>query len=1068
MAAVSAISPSNFGLSVGVNSSVKVTFGSDMIRNTINSSTFQLLDSGNSVITGRISYNTNNRTATFDTTAPLQYGATYHAVVKSGGAGVLDTSGGTLAADASWSFTTSAAPTTGSGGPILVVTSSSNPFSGYLPEILRAEGLNSFATADIGTVNSTLLNSYQTVILGETALTVGQVTTLTNWVTAGGNLIAMRPDKQLAGLFGLTSTPNTTSNTYIKINTNSGPGVGITGDTMQYHGAADLYSLNGATSIATLFSNATTGTSNPAVTVRSVGSNGGQAAAFLFDLAKSVIYTRQGNPAWSGQERDGSNPIRSDDLFFGNSATDSQPDWVDLNKVQIPQADEQQRLLANMIEQFNLDAMPLPRFWYLPNGAKAMMIMTGDDHNGSGNGTGTSGRWNNYLNAGNSGGSPIRGTSYIVDSGSMSDALAALYAAQGFEPALHVEVVDGSHQPRNWTSLADLQAAYLAELNNFENLYPSLSAPKTNRTHAIVWSDYDSQPQVEFGFNIRFDTNYYYWPGAWVQDRPGMFTGSGMPMRFAKADGTLVDVYQAATQLTDENGATFAYHVNTLLNNALGSLGYYGAFTVNAHTDFANSALSDAVIASAQARGVPVVTSQAMMDWLDGRNGSSFSAMSWNNTLKTLNYTVTLAEHSSGLQAMVPVHGNGNLRLSGITAGGNPVSYTTQTIKGMEYAFYNATAGAQVATYAADTVLPTVTSTTPASAAVGVAANAMPSATFSEAVQPGTISFLVRDAANITVGGTVSYVASTNTAVFTPNSLLNPGTTYTATVTGAVDTAGNTMGGTTTWSFTVLANTSQSIWSPSATPSIANSPDGAIEAGVKFRADVAGQITGIRFYKGSNNTGVHVGSLWDSTGTLLAQATFSSESASGWQEVLFSSPVTISANTTYVASYHMNAGNYSVDPAYFTNGGVDNVYLHALTNGVDGGNGVFKYGASSVFPTDTFNANNFWVDVKFLPTAGDAIAPTIGSQSPASGATNVATNSAISAIFSEGVQVATIAMSVKDAANANVPGTFSYNPTTLVITFTPTSVLVQNTTYTATISGATDGAGNTMASTSWS
>src|SRR4029079_10809203 len=122
----------------------------------------------------------------------------------------------------------------------------------------------------------------------------------------------------------------------------------------------------GATTIATLFSDATTGIGSPAVTIRPVGEQGGQAAAFTFDLARSIVYTRQGNPAWSGQERDGVAPIRSDDLFFGASASDPQPDWVDLNKVAIPQADEQQRLLANLIGFVGQDRKPLPRFWYFP------------------------------------------------------------------------------------------------------------------------------------------------------------------------------------------------------------------------------------------------------------------------------------------------------------------------------------------------------------------------------------------------------------------------------------------------------------------------------------------------------------------------------------------------------------------------------------------------------------------------------------------------------------------------------------------------------------------------------
>ena len=81
-----------------------------------------------------------------------------------------------------------------------------------------------------------------------------------------------------------------------------------------------------------------------------------------------------------GQDRDGNAPIRSDDLFYGAASYDPQPDWVDLDKVAIPQADEQQRLLANMIISMNADKNLLPRFWYFPNGYEAVVVMTGDDH----------------------------------------------------------------------------------------------------------------------------------------------------------------------------------------------------------------------------------------------------------------------------------------------------------------------------------------------------------------------------------------------------------------------------------------------------------------------------------------------------------------------------------------------------------------------------------------------------------------------------------------------------------------------------------------------------------------
>ena len=120
--------------------------------------------------------------------------------------------------------------------------------------------------------------------------------------------------------------------------------------TIQYHGAADRYLASGATTVATLFSDAVTPTANPAVTLRSVGS--GHAAAFVYDLARSVVYTHQGNPAWAATERDGSSPIRPNDLFF--------PDYVNLDRVAIPQADEQQRLLANIVHEMQIARRPLP------------------------------------------------------------------------------------------------------------------------------------------------------------------------------------------------------------------------------------------------------------------------------------------------------------------------------------------------------------------------------------------------------------------------------------------------------------------------------------------------------------------------------------------------------------------------------------------------------------------------------------------------------------------------------------------------------------------------------------
>jgi hypothetical protein len=184
---------------------------------------------------------------------------------------------------------------------------------------------------------------------------------LSNWVAAGGNLIAMRPDKQLASLLGIIDAATVRSDGYLRIDTSLEPGASIVGATIQYQGAANLYTLEGDTQqVATIYSGPTRTevTPNPAVTLRSVGTNGGKAAAFAFDLAQSIVYTRQGNPAWAEQERDGIPPIRLRDLFFGGA----EPNWVKVDKVAIPQADELQRLLVNLILSMSADKIPAPRF----------------------------------------------------------------------------------------------------------------------------------------------------------------------------------------------------------------------------------------------------------------------------------------------------------------------------------------------------------------------------------------------------------------------------------------------------------------------------------------------------------------------------------------------------------------------------------------------------------------------------------------------------------------------------------------------------------------------------------
>jgi hypothetical protein len=666
-------------------------------------------------------------------------------------------------------------PGAGPGGPILVITNTADPFSSYLSEILLSEGLNEFDAVDLGSVTPAVLAAHTTVVLGATALSPARVTDLTNFVNAGGNLIAMRPDTGLASLLGIGPAAGSLSNAYLKVDTNTTAGKGITDQTIQFHGTADNYTLAGATSVATLYGNATTATANPAVTVRTVGVNGGQAAAFTYDLPQSVLLTRQGNPQWSGEDRDGVTPIRPNDLFYGNAAGDSQPDWIDFSKAAIPQADEQQRLLANLITTTNLDRAPLPRFWYLPRGLRAAVVSTGDDHATGG----TAGRFGLEEGASTPGCSVaawqcVRSTSYVYPGSPLTDTQAQAYQADGFEIALHVNTGCA-----DWTPGA-LDTMYTDQLAQFASSYPSVHAPATNRTHCLAWSDYDTQPQVELSHGIRLDTSYYYyWPAGNVVDaNPGFFTGSGFPQRFADANGNLIDVYQATTQMTDESGQTYPATVNTLLDRALGPLGYYGVFTVNAHTDSATSDVWSAVLNAAQSRGVPLVSAKQMLDWLDGRNASQFDNVAWNGT--TLGFSIAADARAVDLQAMVPARAASGAHLTALSRNGSPVTFTTETRKGISYAVFPGAGGDYTATYTADTTPPTISNvkaaahgggtatvswTTDEPSTTHVAYGTSPASLTSTADDSALVTAHSIDISGLTAGTTYSYrVASTDDA----------------------------------------------------------------------------------------------------------------------------------------------------------------------------------------------------------------------------------------------------------------------------------------------------------------
>jgi hypothetical protein len=165
--------------------------------------------------------------------------------------------------------------------------------------------------------------------------------------------------------------------------------------------------------------------------------------------------------------------------------------------------------------------------------------------------------------------------------------------------------------------------------------------------------------------------------------------------------------------------------------------------------------------------------------------------------------------------------------------------------------------------------------------------------------------------------------------------------------------------------------TVESLWPTSEAPRTPMTwdPAGGVELGTRFVPAVNGSVQGIRFYKGSGDTGTHTGALWSATGDRLAVGVFTGESASGWQTLVFAQPVSVKAKATYTASYWAPAGYYADDQDYFARPHRSG-HLFAPRDA-----GVYTYGSQS-FPLLTWRSSNYWVDTLFAPDGSTQQAPT--------------------------------------------------------------------------------------------
>jgi hypothetical protein len=902
--------------------------------------------------------------------------------------------------------------------PVLLVqdTGSADPYQNFVPELLTTEGLNGFQVAQLTDLTSTFLSNYDVIILPHLTLTAAQAALFQNYVNAGGTLVGFRPDLQLASVFGVASLGTTLPEAWLKIDTTTPYAPSSDSEAMKFHGTADLYSLNGASALATLYSTATLSTTSPAAAINNFGL--GKAILLSFDLTQSIVLMRQGNPAWAGypNTHDGYNTMRASGMFMDKNSGQNWNDLGDGSLNDVPQADIQLRLFSNAVTLTNAAKRPLPRLWYYPNQNRSLLLFTGDHHGDDVNNSISEisaiqffgGRFSEFL---------------WYPFGPISNTQANTWLAAGHTVGVHFDDTaesDSSGMGGSAASWNGMQSVINNALTSFATNYPSAPAPVTTRNHFLIWVSNDANGTVDpvaqaklFQNNgIQLDTSYTAFPNRW-----GYMTGSGLPMKFLDATtGAIIPVFEQATQYEDDiqlgsvaystnwSLATAQTHYQKSLSESLTK--YNTVVTMLFHPDAWSGYQSYAqtVLQYAQSNSIPMYTTGAWLQFWKGRAATTVS----NPTFASNALAFTATGSPAGLTLLVP-NVSGNNVVSTFQVDGATQSLTVAAYQGVMYASVVLTAG----THSVSVTY------TPAGRILGQISPSAAAASTTIQVQSGSITQSVSPAADGTYAagplpaGTYTVMPASSGYMFSPPS--QSVTLGTADVTNV--------------NFTATANTAGQTLFTTQTPVLTDISDGAganYELGTAFTSDVPGQIAAVRFWKAPSESGTHTGNIWSSTGQLLASVAFANESASGWQKQVLGSPLSVAANTTYVVSVNTGNSFYVASPQ-----GLANQVVNQDLSSVVGNNGVFA--SPGQFPNLTFNGNNYFRDIEFIPqiySISGAITPAAsasGATVTLSGASNPTTTVDSSGIYS-----------FTGLAN----GSYTVTPSEVGIAFNPASQVV--------------------------
>ncbi len=459
-----------------------------------------------------------------------------------------------------------------------------------------------------------------------------------DFLRSGGSVIAIRPRDSIVALAGLKSAGERDRPGRLRI---VAPiCYAARGEALWTLGAQTVYSSelsveeSAASTLAYLFEPNNPDSESAGIFQRPVGD--GVLTVFAYDPALCIARLRQGFPERAGVLPPGESVPRSTYLHEPNAPNDTHFR---------PTADLHALALCDVVSELLQRSAPVPKLWHLPGGAKSVLLFTGDEDGAA--------QDMNRLEMQEVESYDVAMSLYVIpDSTSISVQDVTEYSVRGHEISVHPDLWPVAGQ-----SVSEQLHKAQADVEKFRDTFAQ--PVKTIRNHSGIWPGYLDLPELWEKLQIEMDASCL--TSLLLQSRddgPYVHGNAAMPLRFVREEGTLIDVLQQHTHVSDDlsfhptvgysqkySAAQSEWFIERTLEDA--ALHFHVPFCVIIHPSNYVTFSGDqgkAYLRIAQKLHLPIWTLERWNNFCRARESWSMSTLAWDGAQLSFSLAGKLCE----------------------------------------------------------------------------------------------------------------------------------------------------------------------------------------------------------------------------------------------------------------------------------------------------------------------------------------------------------------------------------------------------------------------------------------